>query len=447
MTKEKLTDNILGIFIGVLSAGFACVRGFMLGGVYLVFLWLFILGFAVINLLPMVFSLKIPTLRLKVCRHGLICLKAFVTALILSLAAHIYLAITLIPDNWQDLLWSLLVCVITLSVLFWNGMISVYAASVQLGVRRRVVGIILGFVPILNLVMLAHIMSVVSEEIYFEKNKIELNKKRASEKICETRYPILFVHGVFFRDFEHLNYWGRIPEEIIKNGGRVYYGNHQSAASVKDGGEELAARIRGVVAESGCPKVNIIAHSKGGLDCRWAIANCGVGDMVASLTTINTPHRGCIFAEYLLTKLPQKMQQTVAAGYNAAAAKLGDPNPDFLAAVSDLRADKCKLYDEQLTVPDTIYKQSVGSLLRHAVSGKFPLNFTYHMVKYFDGPNDGLVSEPAFKYGERYTLLTPTGSRGISHGDMIDLNRENIKGFDVREFYVQLVKDLKDRGL
>ena len=30
---------------------------------------------------------------------------------------------------------------------------------------------------------------------------------------------------------------------------------------------------------------------------------------------------------------------------------------------------------------------------------------------------------------------------------MIDLNRENIRGFDVREFYVELVAKLKERGL
>ncbi len=447
MKKEKAFDTVLGIFIGIIAAAFGCLRGFIEGGVYLMFIWLFILGYIFINALPMIFSLKIPTLRLKVCRHGVICLKAFVTALIISVAAHIYLAFALIPDKWQDFLWSILVCFLTLFVLFWNGMISVYAASVQLGVRKRMLGLMMGLVPILNLVMLRRIISTVSEEIYFEKGKIELNESRKDEKICATKYPVLFVHGVFFRDFKYLNYWGRIPEEIIKNGGKIYYGNHQSAASVKDCGEEIAARIRGVVAESGCPKVNIIAHSKGGLDCRYAIAKCGVSDMVASLTTINTPHRGCIFAEYLLTKLPQKMQLAVASGYNAAAAKLGDQAPDFMAAVSDLRADKCKQYDEELTVPDSIYKQSVGSLLRRATGGKFPLNFTYNMVKYFDGPNDGLVSEPAFKYGEKYTLLTPTGLRGISHGDMIDLNRENIKGFDVREFYVKLVSELKDRGL
>ena len=42
--------------------------------------------------------------------------------------------------------------------------------------------------------------------------------------------------------------------------------------------------------------------------------------------------------------------------------------------------------------------------------------------------------------------MRTNGERGISHGDMIDLNRENIKGFDVRSFYVELVHDLKKQG-
>ncbi|MBE6740527.1 MAG: triacylglycerol lipase, partial [Ruminococcaceae bacterium] len=49
-------------------------------------------------------------------------------------------------------------------------------------------------------------------------------------------------------------------------------------------------------------------------------------------------------------------------------------------------------------------------------------------------------------WGENYILLRPTEKRGISHGDMIDLNRQNFRGFDVREFYVNLVSDLKNKG-
>ena len=97
-------------------------------------------------------------------------------------------------------------------------------------------------------------------------------------------------------------------------------------------------------------------------------------------------------------------------------------------------------------MPD-VYYQSVGSRLNRAAGGRFPLNFTYHLAKYFDGANDGLVGEGSFPWGQAYRFLTVKGSRGISHGDMIDLNRENIPDFDVREFYVQLVADLKAKGL
>ena len=89
----------------------------------------------------------------------------------------------------------------------------------------------------------------------------------------------------------------------------------------------------------------------------------------------------------------------------------------------------------------------MGSVLRGASSGQFPLNYTYHLVKYFDGENDGLVGAGSFKWGESFRMVPAgSGKRGISHGDVIDLSRENIPGFDVREFYVQLVKDLKERG-
>ena len=94
---------------------------------------------------------------------------------------------------------------------------------------------------------------------------------------------------------------------------------------------------------------------------------------------------------------------------------------------------------------DTLLQTAVFADILPA-SGRFPLNFTYPLVKYFDGPNDGLVGEESFRWGQNYQFLTVSGKRGISHGDMIDLNRENIKGFDVREFYVQVVAGLKKMG-
>ena len=68
------------------------------------------------------------------------------------------------------------------------------------------------------------------------------------------------------------------------------------------------------------------------------------------------------------------------------------------------------------------------------------------MSKKFDGYNDGLVGETSFPWGENYQFVEANGRRGISHGDVIDLNRENFKGFDVREFYVGIVQKLKEKG-
>jgi triacylglycerol lipase len=238
-----------------------------------------------------------------------------------------------------------------------------------------------------------------------------------------------------------------VPNTLKLHGATIYYGEHQSALCVEDSARELSYRIKLIVEQYGCEKVNIIAHSKGGLDCRYAISEFGLAPYVASLTTINTPHRGCLFAERLLYSIPQKIKDKVAAAYNTTLSVLGDESPDFLAAVGDLTAEACQALNEKLSFPSTIYAQSVGSVLEHPQKGQFPLNLSYRYVKNFDGENDGLVGEASFSWGEKYTLLRTTGKRGISHGDMIDLNRENIKGFDVRAFYTSLVSELRERGL
>lgn len=150
---------------------------------------------------------------------------------------------------------------------------------------------------------------------------------------------------------------------------------------------------------------------------------------------------------FMITLIYAVLFSFAANTYNTALKRLGDKNPDFLAAVNNLTDSFCSKLDSEITVPSNIYCQSVGSVMPKGKSGKFPLNFSYHLAKFFDGANDGLVSEKSFKWGEKYTLLTPISKRGISHGDIIDLNRENINGFDVREFYVSLVNDLKNKGL
>lgn len=402
--------------------------------------------FILINIFPSLVKKGYPTFRLRICSHGCELLIYFVISVTFSAIFNIITAFYMLTNSWVEWTINLLVCVLLEAIVFWNGIISVYCTSLQLGIRHRIIGIICGWIPIVNVFTLFAIIKTVSKEVNFEIKKSNLNKSRADAHICATKYPILLVHGVFFRDTDYFNYWGRVPKELEKNGAKIYYGNHQSALSVVDSAKELAQRIEQIVKETGCEKLNIIAHSKGGLDCRYAISRCGSAPYVASLTTINTPHRGCGFADYLLNAAPTSIKEKVANTYNSTLKKLGDLSPDFIAAISDLTESRCTEFNNNIIDVAGIRYRSVGSKLNRVTNGKFPLNFSYLLVKFFDGANDGLVSEKSFPWGEKYTFLTVKGKRGISHGDMIDLNRENIDDFDVREFYVQLVAELKNNG-
>ena len=416
----------------------ACIIGF--------FLFLFI------NIFPRFTVRKVSGRRNQILEDGAALLQLFLTTTVAEFLFAVLYSLFMHPEGTgigygAGRLLSLLLLVLMESVLFWNGIVRVYTTSVQLGVKWRVIGIACGLIPLVHIWALCRIIAITSREAAFEKEKYLLDQVRAESCLCETKYPLLLVHGVFFRDFRFFNYWGRIPHALKQNRATVYYGSQQSAASVADCGQELAERISSIVQETGCEKVNIIAHSKGGLDSRYAISACGISPYIASLTTISTPHRGCIFADYLLEKIPEKIQKSVARKYNAALKKFGDTNPDFLSAVRDLTASACGRRNRALPNRPGIFYQSVGSCMNCASSGRFPLNMAYPLVRHFDGANDGLVSLESACWGDNFIRLATSEGRGISHGDMIDLNRENIPGFDVQEFYVNLVADLKNRGL
>lgn len=402
--------------------------------------------------------------RLTICGHGIELSVVFLISAFLCLPVQITYVMYLLPDGFfraitADNLWemiltrpvldttlTLVICLYCEATMFFHGIFCVYCTSVQLGIRYRLWGLFCALIPGLNIVILILLLRIAQREIETETAKEDLNERRKEDRICQTKYPILMVHGFFFRDFKLLNYWGRIPRELEKNGAAIYYGEHQSAAPVAVSAEEIAERVEYVLRKTGAEKVNIIAHSKGGLDCRYAMCHLGLDKYVASITTVNTPHRGCVYADNLLAKISPKVQAKVATAYNNIYKRLGDHEPDFLAAARDLTASGCERF-ERMPAPEGVFCQSVGSVLEKSWQGQFPMNMTHMYVAKFDGPNDGLVAETAFSWGEKYTLVKTRSHRGISHTDMTDLNRENLPDFDVREFYVQLVADLKNRGL
>ena len=335
-----------------------------------------------------------------------------------------------------------------LALMIMQGMTRIIVFSKQVSVMKKILILFLCWVPIVNIIFVRQMCKKARLECEVETHIRTLDAAREENQICRTKYPVFMVHGIFFRDWQYFNYWGRVPVELVRNGAVVHYGNQQSSLSVLESAQELSEQIRQIVNDTGCEKVNIIAHSKGGLDSRYAISCLGCAPFVASLTTINTPHMGCVWVDHVLTKVPKAILKHVEKRYNQVFQKLGDKQPDFLGGIRDLTVESATLFNQNVPNKEGILYQSVMSQMRKPGSGKFPLNMSYRVIRKVQGSaNDGLVPVESARWGRDLGILRASGKRGISHGDMIDLNRENIPGFNVREFYVSVIAGLKQNGL
>jgi len=386
--------------------------------------------------------------RIRILIAGYELALAAIVCFTLEVLAYSYVLFKGIEIDVHILIINALICAALIFILLFNGITRIFTCSGQLGLMPRIGLLLLWWVPVINIILLRKFLSVSLSEYKYTVEKHRLNTDRKHEELCKTKYPLLMVHGIFFRDWKNFNYWGRIPKELTDNGAVIYYGSHQSTASVEQCAAELKECILGIIRDTGCEKVNIIAHSKGGLDSRYAISCLDMGKYAASLTTISTPHLGCNYVGRLLELIPKKTILAIGKKYESVYTKLGDDNPDFFSGLKDLTDKECeRLNNIMKDVPGVLY-QSVGSRMSSFSSAMFPLNVGYGIIKLFGGgENDGLVSTKSMARGDFLGVLNPKGKQGISHGDVIDLTQKNIESFDVCEFYVDLVNKLKLKGL
>lgn len=139
--------------------------------------------------------------------------------------------------------FSVVVPVLAVLLTFTVAIVRTAIGSKQMKLLDYVLLFIFWWMFPLNLVLLAHFFKKARREYWFEADKAELDNSRAENEICRTKYPIVMVHGIFFRAWQLFNYWGRVPAELKRNGAVVYYGKQQSARSVHDSAVELKATI------------------------------------------------------------------------------------------------------------------------------------------------------------------------------------------------------------
>ena len=267
----------------------------------------------------------------------------------------------------------------------------------------------------------------------------------------KTKYPILLVHGAGFRDLKWPLYWGRIPKTLTAGGAVLFYGKQDCWATVEENAKTLKSRIRDILEETGAEKINIIAHSKGGLEARMTASSLGMGNNIASITTIGTPHRGSRTIDRII-KAPKSFFNAASFAVDNWIGLIGDTKPDFYSVCRSFTTEYAERFNRDNPDIPGIFYQSFAGVMKYPISD-INLSTANLVVKLIEGENDGLVTVDSARWGERFVLLRGNSYRGVSHYDEIDFRRSPLtkksgNGInDICRVYADMAADLKQRGL
>jgi triacylglycerol esterase/lipase EstA (alpha/beta hydrolase family) len=107
------------------------------------------------------------------------------------------------------------------------------------------------------------------------------------------RRPVILLHGYMMNRTN----WLWLGTTLARRGlGPLYGLSYYTPAGIARGAERLARFVEEIAAREGVDRVDIVAHSMGGLVARRYIETEGGASRVRRLVTIATPHRGTAWA-------------------------------------------------------------------------------------------------------------------------------------------------------
>jgi len=266
------------------------------------------------------------------------------------------------------------------------------------------------------------------------------NSDNINKETAIIKYPVVLVHGIVAHDRRSLiNFWGRIPETLRNNGAEVFLGNTDAWGSIESNAEILKSTIDKVLLDTKSEKVNIIAHSKGGLDSRYLIWRYDYGDKIASLTTISTPHHGAELADLLHQR--RIVHTNIVRRALIIFGKLyGDRNPDLYSLIYQLTSENMREFNAKIEMDPGVFYQSIYTTMRNQYDDLM-FYYSYIYIHNISGANDGIVSVESTRWSGNNS-----GIEGISHAEIVDYKMRNIFGINIPEIYLNIVKDLGNRG-
>ena len=149
-----------------------------------------------------------------------------------------------------------------------------------------------------------------------------------------TKYPIILVHGIFMKPrFFHV--FRYIQNKLLDSGYHVYVADTDGIGTIENNAIQLQSQIEAILEAEKTEKINIVAHSKGGLEAVYLIEKTEAKRKIASLTTICTPYRGSAVATWV-NNLPPFILTPFIFCCDRFYKILGDKKPDLRRALVQL---------------------------------------------------------------------------------------------------------------
>lgn len=147
---------------------------------------------------------------------------------------------------------------------------------------------------------------------------------------AKTEHPIVLIPGIYaFDTIAGVDYWYQIPSALESEGATVFVPKINSLDSSAMRGERLIEQLEEIRATSNgsITRFNLIGHSQGGVTARY-VMNVRP-DLVASVTTAHSPHKGSPVADVVTETAPD-----------------GTPHGDTNEAISNAMGDLVNLLSD-----------------------------------------------------------------------------------------------------
>jgi len=237
------------------------------------------------------------------------------------------------------------------------------------------------------------------------------------------RHPVVLAHGML--GFDEIavagrrhRYFRKITDGLRGLGTQFHTPRVPPTAPVAVRAEQLRALVDQLPGE----RVNVIAHSMGGLDARYAISRLGLSDRVASLVTIGTPHFGTPLADLGAGLVPGTVSRALSRVVD-------------VRALHDLTTDALERFNRE--VPDARGVAYCSVVARSTLAGTNPLLWPSHaFLTARAGANDGLVPLASQGWGKVMREIE------ADHWAQIGWSR----GFDAVALYEDILRELVGLG-